>query len=109
MLEFLKNFTLRFQNPTSNKWETSYNISSINTLNSAYNKIPDMCSVKIDIRFVPDHEKTIKQVIQDILLVNCSLKEYAFEPCFQTDKHNENIIELQKLVEKYSTYKSKLY
>jgi len=109
MLVFLNTFTKQFKNPDIDSWVTTYNVSEIYSPSQWYNKIPDICKVKIDLRFIPEDQEHIKQLIQELLTKNISICDYAFEPCFETDKNHKYIRMLQKWVEKYTWTWRKLY
>lgn len=57
MLEFMNRFQKRFKNPEQDMWETSYNFSQIQTPDYGYNKIPDICRLKIDMRYIQEERK----------------------------------------------------
>ena len=91
MLTFLEIFKKVFSNPVNNTWQTTYNIANINCDNMSYNKIPDNCSVKIDIRFIPEDYNSIKDKLEKIIPNDFTLKIYAYEPPLATDKYHPDI------------------
>ncbi len=54
MLPFLEAVRRAFPTPGEAAWLTTVNLSNIETGNNAYNKIPDICTVMLDVRFVPE-------------------------------------------------------
>ncbi|MDA9128960.1 M20 family metallopeptidase [Candidatus Gracilibacteria bacterium] len=91
LLDFLKVFRKSFSNPSSELWETSYNIASITCENTSYNKIPDSCSVMIDIRYISSEADTIKKKLEKIIPNNFKVDIYAFEPPLNTNKNHPDI------------------
>lgn len=75
-------------NPTEQQWCSTLNIAGIDTPNTAHNKVPDSCTLRLDIRFVPGDEERILKGIQAILLASCTLEVLANEPALDTPKDN---------------------
>lgn len=109
MLRFLEIFRQTFQNPGENMWQTSYNLASIETPDYGYNKIPDSCSIKIDIRYIPEDAAGIQKKLTDILPSDFCLEIYAFEPPFFTEKNHPDIQRLCKCVEKQNGMIPRIY
>lgn len=51
---------------TKEEWRTTINIAKVETSNTTYNKVPDDCTMRLDIRYIPEDWKTIKQKIEQI-------------------------------------------
>ena len=64
---------------TKEEWRTTVNIAKLDTTNTTYNKVPDNCEMKLDIRFIPEDWKTIKQKIEK-MFEGMELEFLEFEP-----------------------------
>lgn len=99
MNKFLNKIFKFYPLPKKEKWTTTINLSSIQTSNNVYNKIPDNCKIKLDIRYVPEEENIIKK-IKKILPKDFILKEIIYEPPFKTNKNNFYLKKLKQISEK---------
>ena len=108
MNKFLADLHKRYPNPDSEKWVTTVNVSSIETKNKTFNKIPDECSASLDIRFVPEDQKTLIKNIKKILPKGFKLDVVSNESALYTDSENEYIRLLQKASKQVLKKKSKL-
>ena len=95
MNEFLDILKKRYPIPDEEKWITTVNVSSIETGNRAFNKIPDDCMIGLDVRYVPEHTSTVVKSIQELLPKGFTLDIVAKEPALFTDDDNEYIKLLQ--------------
>lgn len=109
MLHFLENFRNIFHNPPQNTWTTTYNFAFLETPDYGYNKIPDTCRVKIDIRFTPEDAPLIQKKLQDILPDDFTLQIYAFEPPFFTEKSHWDILKLSECIQVQTGVTPKVY
>jgi len=80
---------------TKEEWKTTINIAKLETSNSTYNKVPDDCVMKLDIRFIPEDWKTIKPKIEK-MFEGMELEFLEFEPPQLTDENNRFVRSLQK-------------
>ena len=80
---------------TKEGWKTTINIAKLETSNSTYNKVPDDCVMKLDIRFIPEDWKTIKPKIEK-MFEGMELEFLEFEPPQLTDENNRFVRSLQK-------------
>lgn len=83
---------------TKEEWRTTINIAKLATSNSTYNKVPDDCEMKLDIRFIPEDWKTIKPKIEK-MFEGMDLEFLEFEPPQITDENNIFVKSLQKATE----------
>jgi len=83
---------------TKEEWRTTINIAKLETSNSTYNKVPDDCVMKLDIRFIPEDWKTIKQKMEK-MFEGMELEFLEFEPPQITDENNAFVKSLQKATE----------
>ncbi len=93
---FLNELFKRFDNPKESKWQTTINLAKIETSNNAFNKIPDDCTVWLDIRYIPEDKDKILQEIHQILPKNASFEILLNEPSLYTREDN---LFIQKLTE----------
>lgn len=78
-------------------WKTTVNLSTIDTSNKAYNKIPDNCVVGLDIRFVPEDADVILESITRLLPDGATVEILAHEPALATDVENTSIKKLESI------------
>lgn len=80
MVEFLNKLNEKYPNPKVDSWESTINISHIETSNSAFNKIPDDCEAWLDVRFVPDDKNKMLKQIKQLLPKGFNLEIVHEEP-----------------------------
>ena len=80
---------------TKEEWRTTINIAKLETSNTTYNKVPDDCEMKLDIRFIPEDWKTIKPKIEK-MFEGMELEFLEFEPPQITDENIPFVKSLQK-------------
>jgi succinyl-diaminopimelate desuccinylase len=109
MTEFIKTLNDTFPNPSEEQWVSTMNVSIIETNNTAYNKVPDHCSIVIDVRFIPEDAKAIIEKINSILPAGITMEIIANEPALNTDENLEFVAALKKSTEKIfaKRYKTK--
>ena len=100
--DFLSALKKRYPNPTSEKWVTTVNVSKIETGNQAFNKIPDDCTVSLDIRFVPSDGPHLVKNIRALLPKGCRVEVLANEPAINTSP-GEAYIKLMRQASKKVT------
>jgi succinyl-diaminopimelate desuccinylase len=84
--EAIKNINKLFPAPTKEVWKTTCNIASVSG-GSATNRVPDICELKLDIRYVPkDDPEYIFKKIRNVLPKNIDLEIMMKEPFLKTDK-----------------------
>lgn len=103
---FLNNLEKNFKNPKRDSWVTTVNLSSIKTSNTVANKIPDDCSILLDIRFIEKSSNLVLKKIKSILPKDSSIKILADEPAMLTDKNNSYIKGLAEIAKKYTSKKT---
>lgn len=86
-------------NPSEQEWCSTLNIAGIDTPNTANNKVPDECTLRLDIRYVPGDEQRILDEIRAILPDSCELIELANEPALDTPKDNPFVTKLAAVTE----------
>ncbi|MCX6732355.1 MAG: M20/M25/M40 family metallo-hydrolase, partial [Candidatus Roizmanbacteria bacterium] len=87
------------------EWRTTMNIAKIETSNTTYNKVPDDCLMKLDIRYIPEDWKTIKQKIEK-MLEGFELEFLEFEPPQVTKETNPYFQQLLASIENVTSKKA---
>ncbi len=98
--DFLGRLMYRFPIPQEESWVTTVNVAKMSTSNSAYNKIPDECSVSLDIRFVPEDKDRVLKFLHEILPKESTMHIVVHEPSLYTDEQNEILQSLKKSSER---------
>ncbi len=99
MNDFLNIIKNEYSIPKKQEWCTTVNLSIIETQNKAYNKIPDDCTIGLDIRYIPEDEKTILKNIKKILPKGFTLEVIEQESALHIDNKNMYVTGLQKVSE----------
>jgi succinyl-diaminopimelate desuccinylase len=84
-------------NPKKETWVTTVNVSKIETTNNSFNKIPDDCTVWLDIRHIAEDSKTILSRVKKTLPRDFSLELVSFCSAVYTPEKNQNILLLEKI------------
>ncbi|MBI4117834.1 MAG: M20/M25/M40 family metallo-hydrolase [Parcubacteria group bacterium] len=90
----------KFPIPKKEVWETTLNLSSIESSNRTFNKIPDDCTVWLDVRFVPEDAKHILKDIKSLLPEGFSVFVNTDEAALMTPKDTPDIQTLKKITER---------
>ena len=93
MQDFLATLKKKYPTPTRAQWKTTVNLSTIRTSNTTLNKIPDDCSVELDIRFIPEDAKLILRNIRALLPKGFTIDTLANEPALATP-HSDKFLTL---------------
>lgn len=100
MYEILKPIMDCFPTPIQETYETTVNITKIETTNEATNKIPDHCTAFIDVRYTEKDKDTIISTIQSLLPAAIEISiEYIHPPHF-SNPNSFYIKQLQSSVKK---------
>lgn len=102
MNNVLNNLKKEFFSVSENDWATTINLSDIETTNSAYNKIPDTCLLKLDVRYIPEDSQQIVEKIRGCLSKGDQLEVVTNEPAMHTDSSNKDVQNLRMYVKKYT-------
>jgi succinyl-diaminopimelate desuccinylase len=100
MNDFLRALAKKYPNPKKEQWKTSVNIASVETSNRTFNKIPDKCTVSLDIRFIPKDARIILPTIKKMLPKGFTLDVRAHEPVLDTDAAELTIAVLKQSITK---------
>lgn len=90
---------------TKEEWRSTINIAKVETSNTTYNKVPDDCIMRLDVRYIPEDWKTIKPTLERIL-AECELEFLEFEPPQVTKETNPYFQQLLKSIELTTTEKA---
>lgn len=90
----LKNFPL----PKDEKWQTTCNISKIETKNDAINKVPEECRLIVDIRYVPEDLERVKDTLAKCVNSSISVKYLEKGTAAFTEESNKDIKLLRQIV-----------
>jgi succinyl-diaminopimelate desuccinylase len=96
--EFLNRLDHAFPVPARQRWISTVNVSTIRTSNEAFNKVPDDCTVGLDIRCIPEDAVTIVRRIRSLLPKGCTLQVAANEPALQTPANHPDLLVLRRTV-----------
>lgn len=105
MNEFLNILKNNFKNPKKEKWVTTVNVSTIETTNNAFNKIPDDCFVLLDIRYVKEDSRLVLKKLKKLIPKDFKLEIIANEPAMFTKQNNNYIVKLGEITKKIITKK----
>jgi succinyl-diaminopimelate desuccinylase len=100
MKKFLNLLEKKYPTPKKEKWATTINLSKIETTNETFNKIPDDCTVWLDIRYVPEDKTKVLSSIKKILPKDFKLNILINEPALSTDAKSEYVKSLKSKAEK---------
>jgi succinyl-diaminopimelate desuccinylase len=82
--------------PTKEGWLTTINLSNIETNNKTFNKIPDECTIFLDIRYTPEDSENVIKKIKQNFDTEAEIEVIENESAHLT---NESNIYLQKLLD----------
>ncbi len=85
---FLDNLQKEFPIPKNEVWQTTANLASINTTNQTPNRVPDDCTVSIDLRYIPEDREIIKEKIRALVPEGLEFTEIMFESDLYVDPEN---------------------
>lgn len=89
-----------FPTPKNEVWKSTCNISAISGGN-AYNRVPESCELKLDIRYIPNVKPDdIIKKIKDLVPKDIKLEIIEKESHLQTDKNHPYLKLLKKIVKK---------
>lgn len=95
--------------PKSQEWCTTVNISSINSNNQTFNKIPDHCTLDLDIRFLPSEANDAIDRLKRIIPNDLTLEIFAHEPALYVEDQNNYLKQLKTSSEYVTKQNSNLY
>lgn len=109
MNKFLNILEKEFPKPSDDKIITTVNLAKIETSNLVLNKIPDDCTVYLDIRYIPKESKTIMHRLKTMLPKDFKLKVIVNEPSRSINRNNKYVQTLRKEIKKITKRPVKFY
>lgn len=108
MTKILKEIEQIYPIPENEAWQTTVNIATIKSPNETFNKIPDECTVGLDIRYIPEDKNNVVENIKKLLDKDTTLEIIVEEPCHITQSGNEYIKVLSKSIKTLTPQDAKL-
>jgi len=108
MTRILEKIEKAFPVPKKEVWKTTVNLSKIETNNITMNKVPDDCSITLDIRYLPEEKKQIIGKIKSLLPKYCHVEVVQFEPPQYTAEKNAYITRLKSVIKHITGKKPKM-
>ncbi len=99
MNKFLNSLEKKYPIPKKEEWVTTVNVSMIETSNTSLNKVPDDCTISLDIRFVEKNADSIIKNLKKIMPKGFKLTILENEPALQTAPDNMYIQSLKQTCE----------
>lgn len=96
MYDFLRRLDRMFPLPEKESWTTTVNVGSIETPNKTFNAVPDICTVGLDIRYVPEQREKLVDRIMSLAPAESDSVIEVFEPSYDTDRNNPYVAHLTK-------------
>lgn len=109
MHAFLSDLSKAYPIPKKQEWVTTLNFAGISTSNCAFNKIPDDCTARLDIRFVPEDAKTIESRLKKLLPRGFGFHVLANEPSLFVHEDNEHVLLLREIAKAETRRRVVLY
>ncbi len=94
--------------PKKETWKTTVNIASIETANKTFNKIPDICELFLDIRYIPEESSNVIKSIKNLIGYMGELEVIMKEPSQFTDQNNHYVNLLKNVTEDVNKVKAKV-
>lgn len=95
----LQDLLQRFPIPNEQAWVSTVNVSRIETSNLSFNKVPDDCSVMLDVRFIPKDAKSILRRVKSAFPKGFTFKVVAQEPALDVPESNYFLKALKRITE----------
>jgi succinyl-diaminopimelate desuccinylase len=99
MNKFINKLYENYPLPKKESWTTTVNLSQISTTNKTTNKVPDNCTIALDIRYIPEEKTTIVNKIKKIVPKSFDIEILEKEPPQKTDVSNKHIKLLKNAIE----------
>jgi len=89
--------------PAKAEWRTTINVASVQTSNTTANKVPDDCTLTLDVRYIAEERNTIEKYLTSLSQYDVTVDIYFKDPVHFTPPDNPFIKELQKHIKKNSS------
>lgn len=107
--EFLNKLKKKYSPPHNEVWQTTINVSRIETSNNSFNKIPDDCEVWMDIRYIPEDKIAILNQLKSLMPKGFGMSIVFEEPPLLVDASNKYVKTLQSSAQNVLAHKISLY
>ncbi len=107
--EFLNKLKRKYSPPHNEVWQTTVNVSRIETSNNSFNKIPDDCEVWLDVRYIPEDKIAILNQLKSLMPKGFSMSIVFEEPPLLVDASNKYVKTLRDLAKNVLAHKISLY
>lgn len=88
-----------YPTPNQESWTSTINISQIHSNNQSINKVPDHCTLTLDIRYIPEDKEDILDFLNKLTIQNKSELRIKFnEPAQLTDPEHPDITKLHQTI-----------
>lgn len=106
MTKFLSVLNKNYPEFRSEKWKTSVNLARIETTNQSFNKVPDSCTVSLDVRYIPgdDFVRRFKKIVPK----DFEIEYVVDEPHHDSNKEDFFIKALSRSINKLTKKKAKM-
>jgi len=109
MKKFLDALEKAFPIPQEDSWVTTATLSKIQSTNKTINSIPDQCEVFLDIRYIPEDEKTIVGKIEALIPKDLEREILLNDQPEYTSLENPYLIKLSESFEKITKSKPRIF
>ncbi|MBP6994293.1 M20/M25/M40 family metallo-hydrolase [Candidatus Woesebacteria bacterium] len=100
MNSFLNTLQRKLPLLKNEQWVTTYNLSTIQTTNTALNKIPDDCSINLDVRYAPSEKDSWVETLNNLIQPSFRMDILADEPGAVVDLNNSYLQNLHDISSK---------
>lgn len=100
MHNFLAAVRRAYPVPSQEKWATTVNVSWMRTDNETFNKVPEACTVGLDMRLVPAEVSEALALLRSLLPAGFALDVRAQEPALKTSGRNAYVRRLRAVAER---------
>lgn len=100
MNRFLTSLYEKYPVPAEEVWKTTVATSNIETNNNTFNKIPDICTVTLDIRYIPGEKGAVINNIKKLLPQGHKFEVVSHQSPISVSKNNSYIKRLKSISRK---------
>lgn len=94
LMQALKQLQEVFPNPGETAWQTTMNIANVSTGSDSFNKIPDLATAMVDIRFVPGERDGLADKVSAAMPEGVTYEIITDEPAMMTALDHPMLIKL---------------
>lgn len=108
MSEFVEKLRKNYPVPQKESWVSTVNVANIKTTNEAFNKVPDVCELWLDVRYIPEEGKKIINNLKRLMPKGLTMEIIANEPALNTLATDSYLQILKTVTEKVTKKKVKI-